>query len=252
MVIDVGRPRPGTPPTPRPRSSRCAAVPDAVLKVIIESAALTDDEVVAACRAAEAAGADFVKTSTASTRRAGRPSTRVRLRWPPRWAGDWASRRPAASATGPPRRRWSRPAPPGWPVGHPRRPRGTTGRRGVRLLSPGPRRPRAPPRAPPPGRAPRTEGGGAARPGPHSGWSRCAPGRPVMPWTTTSTRRDVRQVADHVLERSALTTCRPETCPDQVMITSSKPLLIAVHHPKSIVSISARTTASTKPRGWRA
>jgi deoxyribose-phosphate aldolase len=35
-----------------------------VLKVIIESAALTDDEIVAVCRAAEAAGADFVKTST--------------------------------------------------------------------------------------------------------------------------------------------------------------------------------------------
>ena len=36
----------------------------AVLKVIIESAALTDEEIVATCRAAEAAGADFVKTST--------------------------------------------------------------------------------------------------------------------------------------------------------------------------------------------
>ena len=36
----------------------------AVLKVIIESAALTDGEIVASCRAAEAAGADFVKTST--------------------------------------------------------------------------------------------------------------------------------------------------------------------------------------------
>jgi deoxyribose-phosphate aldolase len=35
-----------------------------VLKVIIESSALTDDEIVSACRAAEAAGADFVKTST--------------------------------------------------------------------------------------------------------------------------------------------------------------------------------------------
>ena len=35
-----------------------------LLKVIIEAAALTDDEIVAACRAAEAAGADFVKTST--------------------------------------------------------------------------------------------------------------------------------------------------------------------------------------------
>lgn len=35
-----------------------------VLKVIIESAALSDAEIVGACRAAEAAGADFVKTST--------------------------------------------------------------------------------------------------------------------------------------------------------------------------------------------
>ena len=35
-----------------------------ILKVIIESAALTDDEIVAACTASVAAGADFVKTST--------------------------------------------------------------------------------------------------------------------------------------------------------------------------------------------
>ncbi|TFC94741.1 MULTISPECIES: deoxyribose-phosphate aldolase [Cryobacterium] len=35
-----------------------------VLKVIIESAALTDAEIVAACEASVAAGADFVKTST--------------------------------------------------------------------------------------------------------------------------------------------------------------------------------------------
>ena len=35
-----------------------------VLKVIIESASLTDEQIVASCRAAEAAGADFVKTST--------------------------------------------------------------------------------------------------------------------------------------------------------------------------------------------
>lgn len=40
------------------------AIPSAVLKVIIESAALTDDEIIAACQAAESAGADFVKTST--------------------------------------------------------------------------------------------------------------------------------------------------------------------------------------------
>ena len=43
---------------------RAAAPHPTVLKVIIESAALTDEEIVAACRAAEGAGADFVKTST--------------------------------------------------------------------------------------------------------------------------------------------------------------------------------------------
>lgn len=36
----------------------------ALLKVIIESAALTDEEIVEVCRRSEAAGADFVKTST--------------------------------------------------------------------------------------------------------------------------------------------------------------------------------------------
>jgi len=40
------------------------ATPGRVLKVIVESATLTDAELVSACRAAEAAGADFVKTST--------------------------------------------------------------------------------------------------------------------------------------------------------------------------------------------
>ena len=35
-----------------------------ILKVIIETAALTPDEIAAACDAAEAAGADFVKSST--------------------------------------------------------------------------------------------------------------------------------------------------------------------------------------------
>lgn len=43
---------------------RAATPPPAVLKVIIESAALSDHEIVEVCRAAEAAGADFVKTST--------------------------------------------------------------------------------------------------------------------------------------------------------------------------------------------
>ena len=40
------------------------AIPGTILKVIIESAALTDEEIIAACKASESAGADFVKTST--------------------------------------------------------------------------------------------------------------------------------------------------------------------------------------------
>ena len=40
------------------------AAPNVLLKVIIESAALTDEQIVAVCKASEAAGADFVKTST--------------------------------------------------------------------------------------------------------------------------------------------------------------------------------------------
>ena len=41
-----------------------AAAPGGILKVILETAALSDDEIVAACLAAQAAGADYVKTST--------------------------------------------------------------------------------------------------------------------------------------------------------------------------------------------
>ncbi len=40
------------------------AAPEVVLKVIIESAVLDDEQIVAVCEAAERAGADFVKTST--------------------------------------------------------------------------------------------------------------------------------------------------------------------------------------------
>ena len=43
---------------------RSAVPAPTVLKVIVESAALPDDVLVAVCQAAEAAGADFVKTST--------------------------------------------------------------------------------------------------------------------------------------------------------------------------------------------
>lgn len=39
-------------------------IPDAVLKVILETAALTDEQIVQACLAAQRANADFVKTST--------------------------------------------------------------------------------------------------------------------------------------------------------------------------------------------
>lgn len=46
------------------RAVRAAGPAPLVLKVIIESAALTDTQIVGCCRAAEAAGADFVKSST--------------------------------------------------------------------------------------------------------------------------------------------------------------------------------------------
>lgn len=43
---------------------RAALVESVVLKVILESGALTNDEIVASCKAAESAGANYVKTST--------------------------------------------------------------------------------------------------------------------------------------------------------------------------------------------
>ena len=66
MVIDLGLLKAGRPELTQAEIAavRAAAPSPTVLKVIIESAALTDEEIVAACRAAEAAGADFVKTST--------------------------------------------------------------------------------------------------------------------------------------------------------------------------------------------
>ena len=66
MVIDIGAAKAGLwDAVQRDVATVRAAVPaPKILKVIIESAALTDDEIVGACRAAEAAGADFVKTST--------------------------------------------------------------------------------------------------------------------------------------------------------------------------------------------
>lgn len=66
MVIDLGAAKAGDFAAVQAdiAAVRIAAGPPTVLKVIIESAALTDHEIVEACRAAEAAGADFVKTST--------------------------------------------------------------------------------------------------------------------------------------------------------------------------------------------
>ncbi|NLT29773.1 MAG: deoxyribose-phosphate aldolase [Propionibacterium sp.] len=65
MVIDIGRLIAGDAAhTETEIRAVREATEGAVLKVIIEAAALTDEQIVAACRAAEAAGADFVKTST--------------------------------------------------------------------------------------------------------------------------------------------------------------------------------------------
>ncbi|GIG26048.1 deoxyribose-phosphate aldolase [Cellulomonas denverensis] len=66
MVIDVGAAKAGDFAAVQAdiAAVRTAIPEPTVLKVIIESAALTDHEIVEVCRAAEAAGADFVKTST--------------------------------------------------------------------------------------------------------------------------------------------------------------------------------------------
>jgi deoxyribose-phosphate aldolase len=66
MVIDVGAAKEGRFDDVEADilAVREAAPAPVVLKVIIESAALTDEEIVGVSRAAVAAGADFVKTST--------------------------------------------------------------------------------------------------------------------------------------------------------------------------------------------
>jgi deoxyribose-phosphate aldolase len=66
MVLDLGRVKAGTwdAVVEDIATVRGSVPPDLVLKVIIESAALTDDEIVRCCESAEAAAADFVKTST--------------------------------------------------------------------------------------------------------------------------------------------------------------------------------------------
>lgn len=64
MVINISYLKEGKPERVVEEIEAVRAVTSGVLKVIIESAALTDEEIVAACQAAETAGADYVKTST--------------------------------------------------------------------------------------------------------------------------------------------------------------------------------------------
>jgi len=81
MVIDIGALKEGRADLVQQdiEAVRAAAPAPAVLKVIIESAALTNDEIVEACKAAEAAGADFVKTSTGFHAAGGASVEAVRL-----------------------------------------------------------------------------------------------------------------------------------------------------------------------------
>ncbi len=81
MVIDLGNLLAGRPDATRAEIAavREAVPSDRVLKVIIESAALSPAEIVAACRAAEDAGADFVKTSTGFHPAGGASEPAVRL-----------------------------------------------------------------------------------------------------------------------------------------------------------------------------
>ncbi len=64
MVINIGLLKAGTPELVTEEIAAVRAATSGLLKVIIESAALSDEEIVTACRCAEEAGADFVKTST--------------------------------------------------------------------------------------------------------------------------------------------------------------------------------------------
>lgn len=81
MVIDIGQLRSGDVGgvTADVAGVRAAMPAGTLLKVIIESAALGQDEIVAACQAAEVGGADFVKTSTGFHAAGGASVTAVRL-----------------------------------------------------------------------------------------------------------------------------------------------------------------------------
>ena len=82
------------------------------VKVILETALLSDEEKVIACVLSQNAGAGFVKTSTGFAS-GWRLSPGRRADAPGSWASRWASRRRAGSARPKTLTRWSRPAPPG-------------------------------------------------------------------------------------------------------------------------------------------
>jgi deoxyribose-phosphate aldolase len=81
MVIDLGLAKGGRwdALTYEIEAVRAAVPAPALLKVIIESAVLTPEEIGEACRAGVAAGADFVKTSTGFHPAGGATSEAVRL-----------------------------------------------------------------------------------------------------------------------------------------------------------------------------
>ena len=81
MVINVGLARAGQYDAVEHeiRAVRDVAKAPVLLKVIIESAALSDEQIVAVCEAAERAGADYVKTSTGFHPAGGASEHAVRL-----------------------------------------------------------------------------------------------------------------------------------------------------------------------------
>ena len=84
--------------------------PEPFLKVIIETALLTDDEKVIACLLAKEAGADFVKTSTGFS---GGGATVEDITLMRRVVGpEWVLKPPVAFVQQKMLRRWSKPVPP--------------------------------------------------------------------------------------------------------------------------------------------
>ncbi|MFT4083469.1 MAG: deoxyribose-phosphate aldolase [Nocardioides sp.] len=81
MVIDIGAAREGrfAEVGAEVAAVRAAVPAPTVLKVIIESAVLSDEQIVGVCRAAAEAGADFVKTSTGFHPAGGATEHAVRL-----------------------------------------------------------------------------------------------------------------------------------------------------------------------------